>query len=113
MQEATEVSTLGDIFEPISQIETVETICEYEEIISETEQCMTVQQSTPILLTENPIHTNESQIPTVQVNFCQKLLFLHQLTHNMTIDCSLLMKIVSLEYLQNMLCTQIVVFVLL
>ena len=89
MQEATEVSTLGDIFEPISQIETVETICEYEEIISETEQCMTVQQSTPILLTENPIHSNESQIPTVQVNFCQKLLFLHQLTHNMTTNCSL------------------------
>ena len=25
----------------------------------------------------------------VQVNFCQKLLFLHQLTHNMTTDCSL------------------------
>mgnify|MGYP006863761315 CR=1 FL=1 len=25
----------------------------------------------------------------VQVNLCQKLLFLHQLTHNMTADCSL------------------------
>ena len=25
----------------------------------------------------------------VQVNLCQKLLFLHQLTHNMTTDCSL------------------------
>ena len=25
----------------------------------------------------------------VQVNICQKLLFLHQLTHNMTTDCSL------------------------
>ena len=25
----------------------------------------------------------------VQVNFCRKLLFLHQLTHNMTSDCSL------------------------
>ena len=24
----------------------------------------------------------------VQVNLCQKLLFLHQLTHNMTTDCS-------------------------
>ena len=30
----------------------------------------------------------------------------------MTTDCSLFMKIVSSEYLQNMLCTQIVVFVL-
>ena len=25
----------------------------------------------------------------VQVNLCQKLIFSHQLTHNMTIDCSL------------------------
>ena len=48
----------------------------------------------------------------VQVNLCQKLLFLHQLTHNMTTDCSLFMKIVCSEYLQNMLYTQIVVFVL-
>ena len=48
----------------------------------------------------------------VQVNLCQKLLFLHQLTHNMTTDCSLFMKIVSSEYMQNMLSTQIVVFVL-
>ena len=38
----------------------------------------------------------------VQVNLCQKLLFLHQLTHNMWTDCSLFMKIVSSEYLQNM-----------
>ena len=28
-------------------------------------------------------------ITQVQVNLCQKLLFLHQLTHNMTTDCSL------------------------
>ena len=26
---------------------------------------------------------------SVQLNLCQKLLFLHQLTHNMTTDCSL------------------------
>ena len=51
-------------------------------------------------------------VPPVQVNLCQKLLFLHQLTNNLTTDCSLFMKIVSSEYLQNMLCTQIVVFVL-
>jgi hypothetical protein len=44
--------------------------------------------------------------------FCQKLLFLHQLTHNITNDCSLFIKIVSSEYLQNMLCTQIAIFVL-
>ena len=29
------------------------------------------------------------EIIFVQVNLCQKLLFLHQLTHNMTTDCSL------------------------
>ena len=28
-------------------------------------------------------------IKEIQVNLCQKLLFLHQLTHNMTTDCSL------------------------
>ena len=48
----------------------------------------------------------------VQVNLCQKLLFLHHLTNIMTTDCSFFMKILSSEYLQNMLCTQIVVFVL-
>ena len=48
----------------------------------------------------------------IQVNLCQKFLFLHQLNQNMMTDCSLFMKIVSSKYLQNMLCTQIVVFVL-
>ena len=28
------------------------------------------------------------KIQHLQVNLCQKLLFLHQLTHNMTTDCS-------------------------
>ena len=45
----------------------------------------------------------------IQVNLCQKLLFLHQLTHNMTTDCSLFIKIISSEYLSNILCAQIVV----
>ena len=35
---------------------------------------------------------------TIQVNLCQKLLFLHQLTHNMMADCSLNCK--------NNFCTQ-------
>ena len=38
----------------------------------------------------------------IQKNLCQKLLFLHQLTHNIMTDCSFFMKIVSSEYLQNM-----------
>ena len=62
-------------------------------------------------LTKQNINTLSMQ-SLLQVNLCRKLLFLHQLTHNMTTDCSLFMKIVSSEYLQNMLCTQIVAFVL-
>ena len=50
---------------------------------------------------------------SVQVNLCKKLLFLHQLTHNMTTDCSLnkkvqYMKIPSSEHGENKLCTWIV-----
>ena len=41
----------------------------------------------------------------VQVNLCPKLLLLHQLTQNMTTDCSLNYKFKSGE---NMLCTEIV-----
>ena len=38
----------------------------------------------------------------VQVTFCQKLLFLHQLTHNMTTDCSgITLKTTSAEHGQN------------
>ena len=45
----------------------------------------------------------------VQVNICQKLLFLHQLTHNMTTDCSLNYKFSTWKFQdQNMLCTKIV-----
>ena len=56
------------------------------------------------------IHSSTFNTRSVQVNLCQKLLVLHHLTHNMMPDCSLFMKIVSSENLQNMLCTQIVVF---
>ena len=44
----------------------------------------------------------------LQVNLCQKLLFLHQLTHNMTTDCSFqYMKILEIvSDIQNNLCTQ-------
>ena len=39
----------------------------------------------------------------LQVNLCQKLLFLHQLTHNMTTDCSLNYMFNSWKFLpQNM-----------
>ena len=47
----------------------------------------------------------------LQVNLCQKLLFLHQLTHNMTTDCSLncsIHEIFKLKPGMNMLCTGIV-----
>ena len=36
-----------------------------------------------------PQQAQQAQAPQVQVNLCQKLLFLHQLTHNMTTHCSL------------------------
>ena len=62
-------------------------------------------------LIDAKIRAFDKDLP-VQLNLCQKLLFLHQLTHNMMTNCLLFMKIVSSEYLQNMLCTQIVVFVL-
>ena len=39
----------------------------------------------------------------LQVNFCQKHLFLHELTHNMTTDCSL-----NYKFSKYMLCTQMV-----
>ena len=32
--------------------------------------------------------SNKKEFPLVQVNLCQKLLFLHLLTHNMATDCS-------------------------
>ena len=47
------------------------------------------------------VHT--SQIERIQVNLCQKLLFLHQLTHNMTTDFSLNYKFNTWKFLaQNM-----------
>ena len=39
----------------------------------------------------------------IQVNLCQKLLFLHQLTHNMTTDCALNYQFSTLKFqAQNM-----------
>ena len=53
----------------------------------------------------------QAQWRRVQGNLCQKHLFSHQLTHNMTKNCSLIYQ--SSKYIwklqaQNMLCTQIV-----
>ena len=50
--------------------------------------------------------------PPLQVNLCQKLLLLHQLTHNMTTDCPLNYKLIhensKLKPGENMLCTETV-----
>ena len=55
---------------------------------------------------------NRTYMDSVQVNFCQKLLFLHQLTHNMTTDCLLNYKFNAWKFKaqpgENMLCTEIV-----
>ena len=46
---------------------------------------------------------------SVQVNLCQKHLFLDQITHNMTKDCSLIYQFSTCKLqAQNMVCTQIV-----
>ena len=42
----------------------------------------------------------------IQVNLCQKLLFLHQLTHNMTTDCSLNYKFNTSSNLGRACCVQ-------
>ena len=50
------------------------------------------------------------RIGVVQVNLCQKHLFLYQLTHNMTKGCTLNYEFSTWKFqAQNMLCTQIVV----
>ena len=53
------------------------------------------------LLSKKPKTHNQ-----VQVNLCQKLLFYHQLTHNMTTYCSMPENSNS-EHGENMLCTEI------
>ena len=57
--------------------------------------------------------SNQKSQLKVQENLCQKLLFLHQLTHNMTADCSLNYHFSTWkfqapwgEHEKNMLCTQ-------
>ena len=42
-----------------------------------------------VYLSRADLHAHEDSVHGIQVNLCQKLLFLHQLTHNMTTDCSL------------------------
>ena len=56
---------------------------------------------------------NPSTTHALQVNLCQKLLFLHQLTHNTTVDCSLNYKFNTFWLLisgDNVLCTEIVLW---
>jgi hypothetical protein len=38
------------------------------------------------------IDQNRKKVHVVQANLCQKYLFIHQLTHNMTKDCSMIYK---------------------
>ena len=49
--------------------------------------------------------------PEIQVNLSQKHLFLHQLTHNMTQDCSLIYQFCTWkQQAQNMLCTFVILW---
>ena len=49
-------------------------------------------------------------IRTVQVNLCQNLLFLHQLTHNMTKDFSLIYQFLHENYKLRTCCVHILFF---
>ena len=42
-----------------------------------------------VLSYDEKLKALSSEVSELQVNLCQKLLFLNQLTHNMTTDCSL------------------------
>jgi hypothetical protein len=50
---------------------------------------MTRPQNFPWLIWFQCCEIERVWLYTVQVNLCQKLLFLHQITYNMTTDCSL------------------------
>ena len=63
----------------------------------------------PCLVMDDITYLMVNDIHLLQVNLCQNHLFLHQLTHNMTTDCSLNYKFSTWKFqAQNMLCTQIV-----
>ena len=58
---------------------------------------------------ENNVNNGTTPLSLIQVNLFQKGSFLHQLTHNMTTDCSLIYDFLSRKIqVQNMLCTKIV-----
>ena len=103
---------------PSSLKENLEVWQKFRQIDALNHQCTAVNEwkyQNPISYYLAPVWSVQNDLTktfAIQVNICQKLLFFHQQTHNMMTDCSLFMKIVSSEYLQNMLCTQIVVFVL-
>ena len=52
----------------------------------------------------------DGRVFSVQVNLCQKLLFLHQLTHNMTTDCSLIVQYVKIARSEHVVSTNCFLF---
>ena len=67
-----------------------ETISDSEEEVDENNNKM--QANSTILVISNTysyVDLTEDDPVVVQVNLCQKVSFLHQLTQNMTTDCSL------------------------
>ena len=73
-----------------------------------------LKNKNPKLRSITSLKFNPLQVPVIiQVIFFQKLLFLHQLTHNITKDCSLIYHFSSRKLqAQNLLCTQIVFLLL-
>ena len=57
-------------------------------------------------LTDSRMRASDTDLPYVQVNLFQKVLFLHQLTHNMTKNCSLSYQLSTWKFLaRNIMCT--------
>ena len=54
---------------------------------------LAIFQENYLLYSRQRVNISKESLITLQVNLCQKLLFLYQLTHNMTTDCSLNYKI--------------------
>ena len=67
-----------------------ETISDSEEEVDENNNKMKANSTGLVISnTYSYVDLTEEDPGVVQVNLCQKLLFLHQLTHNMETDCSL------------------------
>ena len=59
----------------------------------------------------NKVKNKQAEKKLIQVNLCQNLLFLHQLTHNTTKDCSLIYQFLHENYKLRTCCVHKLFFV--